>query len=399
MNRSGRPASWGGVVLVARREFRERFRSRAFQVATAITLVVVAAAVVVPALVDTTPKTRPVGLAGSSPVALSAAIEAQARAADVAVRIVPIGDEPTGENALRRGDIAVLVIDGRRMVWHRSVEARLAAVVRSAAAVVALRDDAARLGLTAAQTEALLSPAPLDSRTLDPEDPHRREREGAAAVTLALLLMAISLNGAMVLTGVVEEKSGRVVEVLLAHLRPWELLAGKVAGIGLLGLTQVTSIGATAVVLLAVLHPFDVPPIGIATFGLLLVWFILGYAIFSVAYGALGALAPRPEDAQNTTGPVTLCLVVAYFAAFTLAGHPDTLAAKFVSLFPLTAPLAMPERLVVGAVPWWETGLAITLTLAGVYGILRLGGRIYAGAVLRTGRTVNLVEAWRATGL
>ena len=139
-----------------------------------------------------------------------------------------------------------------------------------------------------------------------------------------VLLLAITTYGNLVLTGVVEEKSSRVVEVLLARVPARNLLAGKVAGIGLLGLAQV---GLTALVALAAVtavDSVDVPAVRGAVLAWVVVWFVLGYALYATVYGALGSLASRTEDAQSVAGPVTVVLLAAYFTSLAAIGQPDS---------------------------------------------------------------------------
>ena len=126
-----------------------------------------------------------------------------------------------------------------------------------------------------------------------------------------------------------------------------------------------------------------------------LVWFVLGYALYSCAYAAAGSLVSRMEEANNTSFPVTFALIVAYGGAIFVGNVPDSGAARALALFPPTAPLAMPTRAALGDASWWEVPLAVALTLAATYGLVRLAGRIYAGSVLRFGPKVKLRQALR----
>ena len=126
-----------------------------------------------------------------------------------------------------------------------------------------------------------------------------------------------------------------------------------------------------------------------------MVWFVLGYALYAMVYGALGSLASRTEDAQSVAGPVSAVLIVGYFASFAAIGQPDSGWAQLLSLFPLTAPLAMPNRIAMGVAAWWEPMLAVVLTLAAIAALVQPGGRVYARAILHTGPTLRLRDAWR----
>jgi ABC-2 type transport system permease protein len=138
--------------------------------------------------------------------------------------------------------------------------------------------------------------------------------------------------------------ASRVVEVLLARMPARSLLAGKVAGIGLLGFAQFAVTAAAAFVASVTVDSLDIPAVRGAVLGWVVVWFVIGYALYAMLYGALGSLASRPEDAQSVTGPVTVVLIAGYWASLAAMGRPDSGVARFVSFFPPTAPLAMPAR-------------------------------------------------------
>jgi ABC-2 type transport system permease protein len=129
------------------------------------------------------------------------------------------------------------------------------------------------------------------------------------------------------------------------------------------------------------------------------VWFVLGYALFATVYGTLGSLASRTEDASSVTGPVSIILVLAFILSFAAIGSSDTTWARLVSWFPLTAPLAMPNRIAMGAATWWDPAVAALITLATISGLVVLGGRVYTRAILHTGATLSLGEAWRGAPL
>ena len=214
-----------------------------------------------------------------------------------------------------------------------------------------------------------------------------------------VLFFAISTYGAMVLSGVVEEKSSRTVEVLLARMPARNLLAGKIAGIGLLGLAQIVATAIVALVAASLADSFDVPAVRGSVIAWAVVWFVLGYALYATVFGTLGSLASRTEDASSVAGPVSIILVLGFLVSFAAIGSADTTWARLVSWFPITAPLAMPNRIAMGAATWWDPVVAVILTLATIAGLVVLGGRVYTRAILHTGATLSLGEAWRGAPL
>jgi ABC-2 type transport system permease protein len=173
------------------------------------------------------------------------------------------------------------------------------------------------------------------------------------------------------------------------------LLAGKIAGIGTLGLAQIAATAVVALVAASLTDSFDVPAVRGSVLAWAVVWFVLGYALYATVFGTLGSLASRTEDASSVTGPVSILLVLGFLVSFAAIGSADTTWAQLVSWFPITAPLAMPNRIAMGAATWWDPLVAVILTLATIAGLVVLGGRVYTRAILHTGATLSLGEAWR----
>jgi ABC-2 type transport system permease protein len=211
---------------------------------------------------------------------------------------------------------------------------------------------------------------------------------------MILLFVALNFYGSYVLTGVVEEKSSRIVEVLLARVPASRLLAGKVAGIGLLGIGQFLALGVIAAGTLQIVRPPDLPPTTLPMIAGIVMWFVLGYSFYSVLYGALGALASRVEDAQTAVAPLTAFLLLGYFGAFAILGNPDAWWVTAGSLFPPTAPMFMPLRAALTTVPAWQVVAAVALMLLAIPLLVRVGGRLYRGAVLHTAGRLGLRQAW-----
>lgn len=389
-------SGWRQVWLVARRELRERSRSKGLWVGTAFMLVVVVAAIVVPGLVDSDTVDRDVGFTAVVPDALPAAIVDQGAAVDVRVESHRYADRSEGEEALRDDDIDVLVVGADTLVWRGDADQRLRAILSGAVQLTVLQDRASAAGITPEQIQQLTAPVQIDNIELGIAAGRNADDETAAYVMSILLLLALATYGQLVLTGVVQEKSSRVVEVLLARLPARTLLAGKIAGIGLLGLAQFIITALAALLATVMFDSADIPSISTAVLAWVVVWFVLGYAIYATAYGAFGSLAARTEDASSIAAPVTTLLLVAYWAALiAVSSDPDGLWAKLASLFPATAPFAMPGRVALGTAAWWEPWIAVALTLAAIAGLVTFAGQVYTGAILHTGTTIKLRDAWR----
>ena len=380
--------------LVARRELRERSRSPAFRASVVLMIVAVVAVLILPVLIKPG-GTRNVGVTGSAPAALAATIVQQARAAGTTVEVHRYPTLTAGERAVRQGHLDVLVADAQRLEWRGKPDDQLKAVVTGASQLATVRDRADAAGLSRGALAALLAPVPVTSVQLGSVPGHGPGDETAVLIMTAVLFFGISVFGQMALTGVLEEKASRVVEVLLARIPPRTLLAGKITGIGLLGLAQIGVTALAALVAVAVVPAIDVPAVRGAVLAWALVWFVLGYALYATVYGALGSLGSRVEDAQSVAGPVMVVIVLAYFASFAMIGQPGSVAAKVISYFPLTAPMAMPGRIAMGATAWWEPAAAAVLTVATIAGLVHLAGRIYTSSILHTGPALSLRDVWR----
>jgi ABC-2 type transport system permease protein len=383
--------------LVAKREIGERSRSRAFLASLALMAVAVAAVLIIPALLKPGVGTRDIGLTGPTPPTLAATISQQAHAAGVTVRVHRYASPAAAEQATRQGRLEVLVAGAQRLEWPGRADQQLKAVLTGAIQLVTVHERAAAAGISPAAAAAVLAPVPISSVELGHVAGRSPTDELAAIILTGVLLMSISIFGSMVLTGVLEEKTSRVVEVLLARIPARALLAGKIAGIGLLGLAQIGVTALAALIAITAAGSIDIPAVSGPVLAWAIVWFALGYALYATMFGALGSLGSRAEDAQAVAGPAQIVLLVAYFASFFMITQPASAAAKAISYFPLTAPLAMPGRIAMGATTWWEPVLAVALTLATVIGLVMLAGRLYTNAILHAGPRLSLQDAWRTT--
>ncbi len=383
--------------FVARREMRERARSKGFRISSLLMVLLAVAMVVLPGLLDTSDTTRNVGIAGPTSQVFEQTLSSRDDSGDTAIQLHRFESLDAGEQALRDGDLDVLVVEARRLEWRGEADAELQALLVGAIQVATVQQRAAVAGMDPETVARMLSPVPVESVQIGAVPGRGADDEAAAALMTVALLAAIVIYGNLVLTGVVEEKSSRVVEVLLARLPAKALLGGKVVGIGLLGFGQLAVTALAALLASMVVDPVDLPAVTGRVLAWVLVWFVLGYALYAMVYGALGSLASRTEDAQAVAGPVGYVLVAGYWVSFiALSADPDGLWARVLSLFPATAPLAMPGRIALGATAWWESPLAVVLSLVAIAGLVSFAGRVYRNAVLRTGAVLRLRDAWHS---
>jgi ABC-2 type transport system permease protein len=382
------------MLLVAAREIKERMSGKAFVVGTLVIAVLVVGAVVIPALDRGTPRFD-VGLSGRTPAALKAFLASGARAEGGRLALRGYPDEATARAALKSKRADVLIVDGRRLVWRSEPDARVAALAVGALRQLHALESGARLGLTTAQLRDLLA-APIPSARLQAPDPDRESRETIAMIGFLVLLIVLVWYGNAVAQGVAQEKGDRVMELLLCRVRSRDLLAGKVVGIGVVGLAQMVAAACAGLIATVVFETRGVPSAVPAAIGSAVLWFGLGYALWSVAFAATGALASRAEDLQAVVLPLSWALTVASFSGPVAAAAPSAWYAYALSFFPLTAPFAMPARVAMSHVAPLEVTLAALLTIGATYLLVRAAAAIYAGSLLRTGAPPSLRDAWRA---
>jgi ABC-2 type transport system permease protein len=352
------------IRLVARRELTERVRERSFLVSSGITLVIVALVVVLPSVL---------GLGGDSKYTVAAGDARSAQVLRVAQRL-----------------------DSRFDV-ELTVAPRAGVTLRDGVIRAQEEPDDKLLNLLQVANQQLDASArpPLRLVTTKPIDPERDAKAGLAFITIFILYGQLLTYGFWVASGVVEEKSSRVIEVLLAAISPRELLAGKVLGLGLLGLGQLLGVAAFGLIAGAATGAIDVSGQVVGSVALSLAWFVLGYAFYASAFAVAGALVPRLEELQSTTTPLTMTIVVSLLIGFAVNDDPGSTLAHVTSFIPMTAPITMPSRIILGEVPAWEVVASIAITIGATLALIPLAGRIYAATVLRTGSAVKLREALR----
>ncbi|WP_045878734.1 ABC transporter permease [Pseudofrankia sp. DC12] len=396
------PGSARVLWLVVRREVTTRFRSRVFRVMTPLFVVALLLGIGADALFSGDGTTRAtVGLlATDAPTA--AALTATGKASGLDVHTVTITDPADGERQVRAGtlDAAITAADpsGLHVVVRHSLDDLPATVLTAVARQQALRTEISTLGGDPAQVEDAVNAAGIHVAVLEPTDPHASSRIGLGVITGILIYISLMIFGPAVAQGVIEEKSSRVVELLLATVGPWQLMAGKVVGIGAVALFQLALYAAIGV-------PFGLRtgvlnlPASIAASSALwsLLWFLLGFGLYALLFAAAGALVSRQEDAAGVTTPLVMMIIIPYVVGISiLPGNPRSTLLAVLSVVPFTAPLIMPMLIAAGTAAGWQIALAVLLDVGGIAALVRVAGRVYAGAVRRAGSRVRLIEALRA---
>lgn len=384
------------VRVVARREITSRALDKGFVASTAVTLAIVVFAALAPLLFGGDGTTRwTVAVHGQEAVRAGQLLGTVA-GDDTEVEVVEAVSVAEGEALVRAGDADALLTGDGELVGDDGVDDRLRAVVSAVWVQQRLLDELTAAGVPDERAATVLDAPPPAVRLLDPLDDG--EAEGLAIVGIGVLVLfgQIFGFGFWVASGVVEEKQSRVVEVLMAKLRPRTLLAGKVIGLGLLGIAQLVLTLGAGLLVIAVTGSVDLPGFVARSAVELAVWFVLGYLLYASAFAMAGSIASRVEDLQNSSGPLTLVLMGSFVGSTFALADPEGTFATVLSFLPTSAPLTMPVRSAAGVAAWWEVLLSAAITLVSAALLVRLAGRVYAGAALRTSGPVKMREALKA---
>lgn len=376
------------IRLVAMREVVERGRSKGYLGSLLFTVFLLVAGFVLPTVFLGNPDAVKLALVGEPPAGLEVTIQAVAAAFDADLEISTVPDRAVAEAAVK----------------DRTIDAALdvPADLSSAGELIVLEEASATLqGIVGQAVIALRAGTNAQPPTISALEPPSAEDVTAiifANAGIILMFIGIFSYGTWVLTGVVEEKQSRVVEVVLATVRPRDLLMGKVLGIGLLALAQLLVLVIAGVAFAQFSGQLTLPPTTAGAVVQLVGWFILGFAFYSTAMGVLGALASRVEEASNASMPVTMSATLAYILSIVfVTQEPAGLLARIMTFLPPAAPMVVPLRAALGEIEAWEIVVSVGLMLASIWLLFAIGGRVYSGAVLQTGGQIRLRDAWRAS--
>ena len=380
----------GVIGHIAKREVITRGRSRGFQVTLLILFLGVIAAGILPRLLTGDPEAREVtiGVAGDA-IALTPALEVGDE--DLAPTVITV--EQDAVMLLEEGEIDVL-FDGSSLTWDGFPDLDIEAYVRDVARQVGFGERAAELGLSQTDIATLFTEDEIEEVRLDGGDDEFAARAAVAAVSAFSIFLLLQVWGTFMTMGVIEEKSSRVVEILLSHVRPTTLLGGKLIGLGVLAVLQMLILTLGVIVALLFTDGLTVPSGVWSAVPLMLLTFVFGFGFYATGFAAAGSMVPRVEDAQATQFVMMLPLVAGYIIAATSFTVPDNVIVTIASFVPFTAPVIVPFRAALVDPPLWQPILSLAILAASTLVMLRVAGAIYRYSLLRTGSRVGFGEAF-----
>ncbi|PFG32325.1 ABC transporter permease [Sanguibacter antarcticus] len=391
--------TWDAVRLVAGREIVQRARTKSFVWTTVVLLVLIVAATVGASFVIGSEKTLRVGVTEQT-ASLAGAITATTESLGPRVEVDTVTDAD-GRARVADESLDALVVgtaDDFSVVAKTTLDIDLTTALSVLDQQAALAAEIDALGGDPDTVSAAVASAALDVESLEPPPEVDGSQILAAYVVGILLFVALQTCGQMVAQGVVEEKTSRVVELLLATLRPWQLMTGKVAGIGAIGLAQVALLTGTGVAASSLLGLTDSISVDLGSTALwATTWFVVGFTMYALLFAALAALVSRQEEVASVTSPVLVLMMLPYIVGVSVAPWaPDNPLVAWLSYLPFTSPLIMPIRVALGAVPDWQVFAVLAGNLAVVPFLVWFSSRVYSNAVLRTGSRIKVRDAFKA---
>ncbi|WP_127842331.1 ABC transporter permease [Actinomyces wuliandei] len=396
---------WEEVRLVAARELRTQAVNRPTIISTLVMLVLVVGGILAYAHLSGG-ETQPYRVAVTGSQELTG-LDQVVDSAGQPVSVVDLqGTEPTAAlNSDAPQDVRVdMVVDtsgtSPRLLVAEEADEAVSAALTSLLQQQALASHVTALGGDPASLGQALEQASPEVVALDPPQSDAEDFFTRYAVLLAmdlLLFLVIMGGGQVIAMSVVEEKSSRIVEILLACVRPSSLLAGKVLGTGTWLLVSSALLGGAAVLTANATGIMPEASLDLdTTFLAMLGWLLVGYATVSVLFGAAASLVSRQEDVGTVTAPLAMLLAVPYGVSILMAiGDPQMVVYRVLSYLPVLSPFLMPARLVLGVSSTAEQGVALALSLVALPLLVALSGRVYTRAVTRTGARVSLREVLR----
>jgi len=233
-----------------------------------------------------------------------------------------------------------------------------------------------------------------------------RDSGGSFAVVFGIgfvMYLAILMYGQIILGAVIEEKETRIAEILFSSVKPFTLMMGKLVGVSLVALTQLTIWGlafsAFALygtgVLAARGLPSHVPSIPLAHYIYFGLFFLLGYFMYATIYALVGSMVTTAQEGGQLAMPIILILVVSFYLFFPVSRSPDSSFAFWVSMIPFSAPVAMLVRIVTQTPPFWQIAISLVIGFSSVLVIMWIASRVYRVGMLMYGKRASIPEAWR----
>lgn len=403
------------IFLIARREYLERVRTRSFMIATILIPLLMGGGIAASILIAKHTKSSSHIVIVSPDLDLATDVQKQLdddTDHNMQLNVIApptVNTRPTLQRELKAKDI-----DGYLWITPPTASGQKPAIdykqgssadlatrntVRDALSKVFTRERLIQQGMSAADVKSLMAPINMSSSNEEQDD--TGANFAGAYVLFFLMYMVIMLYGMNVARSIIEEKTSRVFEVMLATVKPGEMMAGKVIGVGSVGLTQVSIWMLAAVLLTAT--PLMTHMLGGGTHisisaqqvFFFIIYFLLGYLLYSAMAAALGAMTNSEQELQQLNMFLVMPLAACMISLPLVLNAPQNVWSRVLSLVPFFSPLLMYMRISVSPVPWYEIAASIVLMALTIYAVLWIASRIYRVGILMYGKKPNLPEILR----
>jgi ABC-2 type transport system permease protein len=409
-----------GLIPVIKREYLQRVRSKWFIFATIAAPLLIIGSMVVPILFESrsSEARRNIALVDETGV-LSTRVAPRLEEANFTVNLVDPGNDEILVQQVAEGEFGGFIVIPQDALTRGRVEYHgqsgpgtiTGLSIRGIVAQSALEHRLAESG-DDVDYEALFGGGELEVFILEGNggaSPEDAPEFLGGFIGAMLLYMTILLYAVAVMRATLEEKTSRVVEILISSIRPWELMLGKILGVGSVGLTQLAvwiACGILALTMgvpaLVAARPEFVDPEflrqalpGAGLSALFMALFLGGFFLYAALYASVGAMCSTEEDAQQAQVPVIMLLIPSVMLVMPVIQEPNSTLAVVTSMFPFFSPILMYARAATGAVPQWQIWTALVLLFGGVWVVAWVAGRIYRVGILMQGKRPTLPELWR----
>ncbi len=406
---------WNRIWAVLRREYLERVRTKAFWISTLLVPVLMGGMMIIPALLAARgggeATVAVLDLTGRYWEPILAEVDQMVSSDDnfqvLLVEVEPGPDpeatrEDTKERVQAKQYDGMLVLppglpdEGEAEYLAPNVAAfRLLMVLERAVNNVQVADRLEGAGLDPDRIDELTRRSDLKTLKLGSKGEETRDQGQAFMLSYMMVLiiyMTVLMYGIYVMRGVLEEKSSHIVEIIISAVRPFELMLGKIIGIGAVGLTQMLlwaalafALSAPAVLSAVGLAEFDLPSIPVSTLVAFVIFFVLGFLLYGTLYAGIGAAFDTEQDAQNFQMMITMLLVIPLVLMVQIFNNPNGTLSVALSLFPFFAPILMFLRMTLTQVPLWQVALSVALMVAAIFFMAWLVGKVYRVGILMHG--------------
>jgi len=245
----------------------------------------------------------------------------------------------------------------------------------------------------------------FDSKSLD-EKGDEKDSDGvfiASFIIGMMIYITLAIYGQMILAAVVEEKETRIAEILFSSAKPFELMMGKLTGVGLAGLTQLGIWVTSALILVgfglaqmsAAGMDISIPNISPLMVVLFFVYFLLGFFVYASIFALIGSMVTTMQEGGQFSLPPIMLLLVGFYFSFAVIRDPNSSLSFWVSIAPFFAPITMPVRILAETPPYWQIALSIFINAATIAGLVWLASRVYRVGMLMYGKRATIPEVWK----